>query len=315
MNRPTLAPADFNLRLFIDTNVLIDHIEEFDENKAQTFVNLFGTGDFKNVELVTSDYVLWELYGHLREELYLRDMILKKNYSCKRAHKGSRDFEKVSLRDMERFGVEVKKKVQSLERVITIEKLANVKSYGFADVVEKLLQSSKFSYKDAIIFVSALYTRSHIIITADEAFSKEDHLKKLKQAMEDLPNEEFKHVLFKKPKNLTTEMQVRKLYKNWFENCLKDKKLAKVINHWPNKNTLGVRCFHNYILKEGDYLCLVKFFGNILTSFNFRVEQDNLWDYDEEQPVKEGKTVTIKLPDSFSYRDKNWRNGVLFLFE
>lgn len=50
ITRPTISALDFNMRIFIDTNVLIDFVEDKDDNKAKSFIELFRNSVFSNIE-------------------------------------------------------------------------------------------------------------------------------------------------------------------------------------------------------------------------------------------------------------------------
>ena len=193
MKRPTISRYDFNLRLFVDTNVLIDYLEYFDGNKAKSFLELFKRSDFGNIELVTSDYVLWELYGHLREDLYVKKMILEAGWGFNRARKGINEFKGVTMADMEKFGMTIQNRVNQLEEsegndFIPVIRLMSEQTEKFSETIERVLRFSKFSYKDTMVLVSALYTQSNILVTIDEQFRKEGRrITELEEERESLP--------------------------------------------------------------------------------------------------------------------------------
>lgn len=295
--RPFITRSDLKLRLFVDTNVLIDFIENFDEKKSKTFIELFKSKSFNNVELVTSDYVLWEFYGHFRDELYVKKLIKNLKYGyinavqeCRR-----RSYRKASLRDMEKIGETITGYLkQFAENPVSIQKLVGKRIDGFTEAVEKILQCSKFSYSDTIVFVSALLTRSNMIVTHDETFASDSHLNELKESLENLPLP--LDIVFKKPEDFSTEDLVKKNYKKWFLKHNKNKEIGKVIKVWPKKNTIAIECINNYFIKQEDYLCIVKFLKKTdFTMIIDRVKKDNLRDYKTSKVIPFGKQVTIKL--------------------
>ena len=92
---------------------------------------------------------------------------------------------------------------------------------------------------------------------------------------------------------------VKRVFKQWFADMVKDKILGKVVKTYVKKNVVVVECDDDYTVSEGDMLCLFKFdaSNNFLTSF-FKIKLGKLWDNEKNCAVKEGKKVTIELPNS-----------------
>jgi len=321
MTRPTISRSDFHLRLFVDTNVLIDYLENFDGNKAKSFLELFKNTDFENIELVTSDYVLWELYGYFRKDLYVRKMMTdpNRNWGFNRARKGMKEFKGVDREEMEEFGNAIKNMVDQLEEVITIQRDMDKETEGFSEIIERLLQCSKFSYKDTMVLVSALYTQSHILVTIDEQFREEGRRStELEEERESLPTEflgksGLGDLKFEPPSEFSSEEGIKQYYQMWFEERNKEKEIGKVIKYWSELKAIGVECFNDCTIKEGDYIYIVKFIeAKDIVRKLVKIEKGYLRDYETEEPIKEGKKVTIKLPDD-SLEGLNLENAIIFL--
>jgi predicted nucleic acid-binding protein len=304
IERPTLNRLeDVRIRLFIDTNVLIDFVQGVDEKSCKTFLNLFAQKKFENIEMVTSDYVLWEFYGHFKDELYVRKLVEKYHYGYLSASKKCNwrnKFGKATLEDMNSFGETIQGNVKQFENnPIHIERLIGKEIDGFSELVDLILQRSKFSYKDAIVFVSALSTDSDFIITCDEDFSTENQLESVREALDSV-KELKSEIKFLKPEEISTEEKVKRMYKDWFLTKNKDRQVGKVLKVWPEKKCIAVECIKDNFLKVGDYLCLIKFYRDI--DFEIRllqIKNGDLWDYETETEVMKGGKVTIKLfPDS-----------------
>ena len=259
MKRPTISRYDFNLRLFVDTNVLIDYLEIFEGNKAKNFLELFKTSDFGNIELVTSDYVLWELYGHLREDLYVKKMILEAGWGFNRARKGINEFKGVTMADMEKFGMTIQNRVNQLEEsdgndFIPVIRLMSEQTEKFSETIERVLRFSKFSYKDTMVLVSALYTQSNILVTIDEQFRKEGRrITELEEERESLPTEFLEKsgladLKFEPPSTFSSEGDIKRRYKEWFDAHSEEKKIGTVIEYWSEPNVIGVECFNDYTI-------------------------------------------------------------------
>ena len=319
MKRPTISRYDFNLRLFVDTNVLIDYLDCFDGNNAKSFLELFKKSDFENIELVTSDYVRWELYGHLRADLYAREMITAKGWSFNRTRKGMREFKDVTPEEMEEFGKTTKNMVNQLEEsegkdFIPVRRLMSEQTEGFSETIERLLQCSKFSYKDTMVLVSALYTESHILVTIDEQFKGEgNRIAELEEEKADLPI--VISLKFKPPSEFSSEEDIKRSYKEWFDERNEGNKIGRVIGYWSEVSVIGVEC-RDYTIREEDYIYVVKFVdAKDFVKRLFKVEKGGLRDYETEKPIKEGKKVTIKLPDDLAFDGLNIENAIIFLSE
>lgn len=308
--------TDITLRLFIDTNVLIDYTEKFAERESVAFIELFQKNSFANIELVTSDYVLWEFYGHFRDELYVRKLVKDSSYGYVSANKACLrgEYKKANLKDMESFGKKIKKYEQNFENnPVSVEHLIGKNLAGFSEMIVTLLQLSKFSYKDAIVFVSAIYTEASVIISHDETFSCNGHLAELKAAFSDLKDPLKVDIDFKKPSDFSTLESVKRSYRDWFIAKNKEKVIGTVLQTWPRKKVAAIECLSGNIVKVGDYLCLVRFDQDNNCSMNvFEVKTDNLQDYDTEKKVRQGGKVTVQIPRKESLGQ--YTNAMVFLY-
>ncbi len=314
--RPVISRSDFNLRLFIDTNVLIDYLEDFDVKKAKSFIELFKNSNFDNIELVTSDYVLWELYDYFRKDLYVKKMINELKWGFNRAQKGMKNFKEVDAEVMKGFGNEIEKMVYRFKKngsqeAITIQYIMSEKTEKFSEFIKQLLRSSTISYKDTMIFISAFYTHSHILVTIDEQFKGEgNRIRELEEDNKNLPKEIS--LKFKPPIDFSYEDIVKKNYKEWFEANNAENKIGKVIKCFDRVNVICVECLKDYTIKVGDYIYAVKFNANEdIIRCLFKIEEKCLRNYDTNEPISEGKKVTVKLDDSLMA--SNLENASIFL--
>lgn len=215
MKKNKITDSDFKLRLFIDTNVLVDHIEGFNEKKSVTFMKLFQQtksskrSKIANIELITSDYVLWEFYGRCRRELYVKKLVENHNYGYIHANNESQkdNFKKAGPGCMKVFGEKMEEYIENITGntgSIYLNRLIGKHNPGFSEFIDKVLKCSKFSYKDAIVFVSALFTHSNKIITCDEDFG-EDKKKQLEKVMKDCPIKDAE-LSFGKPVELSSRL-------------------------------------------------------------------------------------------------------------
>jgi hypothetical protein len=308
---------DGRLRLFIDTNVLVDFAEGLDEKSCGRFLELFAQKKFDNIELVTSDYVLWEFYGHFRDELYVRKLVKEHHYgyvSANRECSRRAKYRKATPRDMNIFGKTIQSKVkQFADSPVSIQRLIGKRLDGFSEIVDAILQRSKFSYKDTIVFVSALFTQSQIVVTCDEDFSTESHLESVKEALESLNRSFSPEIQFLKPEEMSSVKKVETIYKNWFIKNNKRKQIGVLTKIWPKANSIAIECKSGNFVEVGDYLCLVRFhMGTKFASKVIRVEEGNLRDYDTDKKVTRGGKITIRLAQDCSI-EPNMAGAMVFL--
>ncbi|MFA5300704.1 MAG: hypothetical protein WC389_21150 [Lutibacter sp.] len=330
MMKNKITEFDFKLRLFVDTNVLIDFVEGYNDRKSVTCLNLFQkTGASKKrkvdgVELVTSDYVLWEFYGRCRQELYVRKLVTEHNYGFIQANKESKDdnFRKHANNEcMKQFGKEINEYIQRItgnNGMVFRERLIGKDSPGFSEFIDEVLKCSKFSYKDAIVFVSALFTRANGIITCDEHHFNKDRIEQLKEAMKTCPIKDAE-ISFRKPEEFSTLDKIKLEYKNWFEKRNKSKIIGDIVKYYPRINVVEIKCKKGCSINENDSIYLVRFFEKAnLGKFWLKVPtkaSGNLISMKTKKPIDKGQHVTIKLPFKFPYKKKEWSKGWVFLAE
>lgn len=322
-------PDDFKLRLFLDTNVLIDYVQGCNKKQCLTFLNLFKKSKVRkkpkiaDVELVTSDYVLWEFYGHCREESYVKWLISKYNYGLISANKECRNanFKDADYNQMRKFGNEIKghvKKVVEDDEIVYLDRLIGQENAGLSETIDRILQCSKFSYKDAIVLTSAYFTQANIIITCDDQHFGHGHLDQLKEALRDWQINPGQ-VEYRKPDGFSNLSKIRSVYKEWFIKRNESKIIGTIAKYYPRLNVMEIKCKKGCSLSENDSVYLARFFNNknlgkfwlkipTKASGNFKSGRTN-------NPIDKGQHVTIKLPSKFPYKKKEWAKGWVFLAE
>lgn len=319
MRKNKLDSTDFKLRIFVDTNILIDYFEKSKDNKIKDFLDLLKKS--KNIELVTSDYVLWEFHGYFKKELYARKLVnecgsnfISANKDCSREK-----FEKATFKDIEKFGNEIKSYKDKIGELLTIENICD-DSEGvkvFDETVEMLIQFSKFSFKDSIVFASALHNHCHMIVTSDKPFSKESHLIRLKRALKSLPPN-FTSMVFRKLEDFSikgkiNKEKINKEYHDWFIRYNKRKIVCNIIEFYKKNGAIRVQCKKGRIIRRKDCLCIVKFEGNkLMYRYLRKIPASNFRDFNSKKPIDSGADVTLKVTKSKNSAI-NWKNGWLFI--
>jgi hypothetical protein len=165
-----------------------------------------------------------------------------------------------------------------------------------------------------MIFASAYYTQSHVLVTIDEKFKGEgNRINELEEENNELPTKIS--LKFKPPSEFSSDKNIKRNYKDWFEEHNNESKIGRVFNCYERENVICVECFDDYVVKVGDYIYAVKFSEtkDIIKNL-FKIKEDCLRDYDTEEQISEGKKVTIKLPDN-SVETSNLENATIFLSE
>lgn len=324
---------DFKLRLFLDTNVFIDYIQGCNKKQCVTFLNLFKKSKVRkkpkiaDVELVTSDYVLWEFFGHCREELYVKWLINKYHYGLISANKQciTANFRDVKPIQMGKFGKEIegyRKRIFDDDAIVYLYRLIGHENAGFSEIIDRILQCSKFSYKDAIVLNSAYFTYADMIVTCDEQFkeirTEEGYLDNLKKALSDWKVKPEK-LEYRQPKEFSSLAKIRSIYKNWFMARNKEKIIGEVVKYYPKINVIEIKCKRGCLVTEKNSIYIAKFIGgDAFNKFGFVVpdfKSGNFKSAGTKNAVKKGTHVTIKLPSSISYKKINWEKGMVFLSE
>lgn len=319
MARNILTTADFQLRLFIDTNILIDYADNFNGKKCVKFLNLFKKSKVRRkakieeIELITSDYVLWELKGHMREELYGRHLISNHGYGVIPANKECLHG-KFKNAHMDMLGEEIskfEKKIFEDECLLYLERLMNKPYQGLSETIDLVLKESKFSYKDAIVFTSACFTQSNFIITCDEQDFNEKRLEELEVVLKALHRLLKKpiEIKFKRPADFLSTKALHKEYKDWFTNNHKQKAIGTVAKYYSKINVVEIQCSKNIKLKIGDQGWLIKFDNNNkMMKHGFTIKKDGLRSPKTKESVQKGGHVCVKLEG----KRKKWDDALVF---
>lgn len=300
MKQTSLPLSAFKLKIFIDTNVLIEYFEKLEKNQSKAFMKVASKNE--NINLVSSDYVIWEFLNLVKNETCIKEMVAKGLCSKRAWRYPLGEDEKLRRKVLEEFNVHL----SELENVlnIDIERLMDEGRDKFFEMVKKFFINSKIESHDILILASALSARAHIFLTKDMPLTDEGkRVALLSEFLENLPlpKDESRTLLkFVSPAIVGTspEKCVKSLFKQWLSEIVTSKILGKVVKTYLKKNVVVVECTNDYVVSEGDTLCLFKFDGNnnFLKCF-FDIKEGKLWDNERDCTVKEGKKVTIELPN------------------
>lgn len=289
-----LSIEDFKLRLFVDTNVLIDAIVT-PEQPVVDFLNL--ANGHEEIDLVTSDYVLWEQNEFIRMQTWIKQMV-DSNKSYKNAIK---------------WGITVDDSLQELvtNRITKSSQdreTLNIYNYNLMDdsiatkdffsLTSKLTAFTAISNKDLLILLSAYATRSHAILSSDKNFRSEfSNAVSLKASLRDsLLPVNLKEIKFFKPR---PEAPPSVLYYQWFTDFLAPRKVGKCeAKVYERMSIVAIRCENDEVINIGDYLMIAKISPDQFRKQVVKVETGNLKDYESTNDIEGGRHVTLKIPDA-----------------
>jgi len=140
-------------------------------------------------------------------------------------------------------------------------------------------------------------------------------LQDLREALSSVPF--IRDIEFKKPIKFSTENEVKKEYKIWFLKRNENKQIGKVFHYYPRKKVICVECLNTYTLRTKDYIYLMNFNKTANDRFvkSFQIKSDGMRDFNTKEIIKEGKKVTIKLPEDFSLNGGSLTDAIVFISE
>ncbi len=298
----TIALEDLKLRVFVDTNVLIDCFVTPEQDVIDFVTEAAGSD---SLELVTSDYALWEQNEFIRKHTWVKDLV-----NGNRSHNEALTY-RLKLSDALRQTVE-----QNIHACKSQREALNILNYNLMDEatldgdffawLELLTIHSTISNQDLLILLSAYVTKSKAILTKDSGFnSSVSEVAGLEETLgtsllpSALKGIRFINNLAKKP---------QEYYNEWFEQIISPQKIGDCMHFYSKTNVLGAQCITAHEIEVGDYLLAAKVLENgEFKKVVFRVNDDSLQDYDKEEKVTKASKVTIKLPADVAA--KKWMVG------
>ncbi|WP_435356600.1 hypothetical protein [Emticicia sp. SJ17W-69] len=295
---PSIQLTDLKLRVFVDTNVLIDAFITPD-NIVKNFLS--DLSSHPQIELVTSDYALWEQNEFIRQQTWITDCV-KNNRSYKEAQKHSIKNTKKLRRKVEKMITVASEKAEELGIInYNLMDNATLESDFFA-FVQYLQINTRIASKDILILLSAYSTQSSALLSRDSRFNGEVTNLELSLDNSLLPDK-LKQICFIKINKINNPSNLQ--YMEWFKDRLQKKAaIGKCINYYQNR-VIALDLKEEVCL--GNYLLLVKFGdNNELQKIVFQIGQNCLRDYQTNTNVQQGKKVTVALPPGNTIYPLDW---------
>lgn len=304
-----MIPGDFVLKLFVDTNILIDATITPEEEVVNF---LTKAGQNKYINMITSDYILWEKLDFVRMQNWVSNEI-KNNKSYKNAVK-----HRVVLNDeiVAKICLEVdeyKRRIEEDYKIVNYNLMdSSTKKADFFESLKKLMCASSISKQDLLVLLSAYDLDCDRIVSKDSQFDQD-----LSRAQQFEIN--LKEAII--PDSLKTIKFIRDIkktpqqyYNDWFNEKIIPMSIFKVENEFFNKpNVVAIRPVDETIVKVSDYIYFLKVDNDSTQIHHTKIETGMLRDYHTKNEIMQGNHVTIKLPDSIPVA--SLRNSYAFIID
>lgn len=290
---PSIRLTDIKLRLFVDTNILIDAFTT-PQNDVTTFLEQAKI--HPEIDLITSDYALWEHHEFIRKQIWIKNLVNNNN-----SYKGALSY-KIELTE------EIKKEVEDAidfatkgreEFGIDNANLMDEKTLNedFFRWLELFQIHTRITNQDLLILLSAYATQSNAILGKDKNFKKEvgeNNFDGIEQSLQDaqIPNE-LKRVFF--IGDLKTNP--KKHYYNWFMKQFKELSIGYCYRTFSNSNVIVIESDE---ITNNDYIMLIKLSDdtNEMKKLVFKIDEECFQEFKPEKLLENDakKRFSIKLP-------------------
>lgn len=288
-----MDPKDLRLRMFVDTNILINATVTPDPD---TIAFLTSAAQNEYIHLVTSSFVIWEKFDFVRTQNWIYSEI-SKGKSYKNALRNSVEIDEALA---EKISEDLKSYADDIEEKFGIQNFNLLDSPSAkADLFEflkKLMYSSSISKQDLLILLSAYETESNAILSKDRDFGKSlGNVKGFEDSLQEAlipPN--LKEIKFCRDLKKTPHAY----YSEWFTEKLIPKSLARLTGEvFQEVNVVEISCGEDKTVRDGDFLYFLKLGETNVQTWNTKIEAGNMRLYGSDATVTEGQHVTVKLPN------------------
>jgi len=307
VTRPTISREEFILTIYLDTNILIDFVDGFENNGCKKLLDLLNelkkNYQNANIRFVTSEYAAWEAWGHFKVDLYIKNRICSaKPWGVNRAIKGAADFHNADDMEMVSIGAHLDAKAD-FSSFVDIINWSDADS-SFSNFVEIIVKRSKLSYKDSIIFASAaVLARAGILVTNDHQFNLEgNRITELRTGFESIKKirADAKIPKIIQADKICDLAPLKAYYAGWFNSEYSERAIGTVTHVYDGCGVVEVQCNGQNFLQIDDYVFFVKDSVNLsgLAPLSaFKIEVNNLKDPATNMACEKGSHITIKPPN------------------
>lgn len=303
---PSIRLTDIKLRLFVDTNILID---AFTTPQSDIIAFLEQATIHTEIDLITSDYALWEHHEFIRKQVWVKNLV-NNNRSYKDAinYKVQPTVElKKEIKDAIDFAFNERDRLGIANANLMDEKTLNG---DFFRLLELLQINTRISNQDLLILLSAYATQSNAILSRDRGFKKEageDSFDNIEQSLGEaqIPDE-LKRVSFIGDLKINPQ----KHYYSWFMKQFEELSMGYCYRTFDKNNVVVIES--DEILID-DYLMLIKFSDdtNEAKKIAFRVDEGCFREFEPNTILENStrKRFSIKLSEEIEVQ--SWMKNAL----
>ncbi len=328
----TVSLEHFILKMYLDTNVLLDFFEGNDDTCSLTFLNLIKdarrTSPFYKdyLQLTISPQVYWELLGNLKINGYFRRLVNQNSLrGIKYITSRARRLKNMSVEDIQEIQNILEQKRAELRQLLGLTSLNEVfrtetgQNDYHVDLVEQLIMTTSLSYKDAIVIASAMIQEVDVFITNDQEFKKS--ISQLQQA--EIPSTQltFRQLTIF-PREIKSLKNLNQLYTEVINKKITEgilRPITRVKNWYRNEQVIGMTNAAMPI-QIGSHLVILKLpskkskFEREPLLLLDRVKKGHFRNYHTNEPCQVGTDVTIKLSENTRLIEEiNLQNSLVFL--
>lgn len=235
-----MTPLQLKCKILIDTNILIDYIENINTQHAKDiFLEIEKYVDHDFVHLAINHFTYLEAFEVRKKEHYMQHMVYTKGTSIKRANSNANQLKHLNNTTLKTIVDHVKVDLQQCTQALDVlGSDAKETLLALREEVEYLLQNTTISYKDSLIVAYAKILSANYIISGDAQLIQNDD-KFLNDAIESAGLERETYPCFLKAENFQS---IEEIYFNFFKTVLAKEIYFQVVKPYSKIFTIGLVC-------------------------------------------------------------------------
>jgi hypothetical protein len=292
---PSIRLTDIKLRLFVDTNILVDAFTT-PQNDIITFLEQAFI--HSEIDFVTSDYALWEHHEFIRKQVWIKNLV-NNNSSYKGAISYNIELTedlKEEVKDAIDFAAKGREKF-GIENANLMDE--NTLNGDFFRLLELFQIHTRISNQDLLILLSAYATLSNVILSKDGGFRNEVGEEKFNSIEQSLMDAQIPENLKKMSFISDLKVSPQKHYNSWFTKQFGESSMGYCCRTFDRTNVIVIESSQIFI---GDYLMLIKVSDDIneVQKIVFKIDEDCFREYEPEKVLENNnKRFSIKLSEDF----------------
>ena len=233
-----MTPQQLLCKVLIDTNILIDYLEDCDHQKALIiFSEIEKYQEHPYVSLIINHFTYLETLEVRKKEYYMQHMVYEKNVSIKRANTNANELRDIDVTILNQIIKKVEADLIKCTRDLDIlGDNASETLLALREEVEYLLKNTTLSYKDSLIVAYAKLLSINYIISGDSQLIRNEK-KFLNDALSNAGIERTTYPYFTQAEIFSS---IEDIYFKFFQDVLSKEQFFQVGKVYPNLFTIGL---------------------------------------------------------------------------